>query len=116
MDVNKRLFKQLLATILRKHRTTMIDLEHFDRTRTVGLDKKIPVEEYGIKWLGGIIMLRRYTNDNNVEINANFGGYFDSLEINYYDIDSNDFITSNKQLIKELIQGVDQAYQNRNEV
>jgi len=50
-------------------------------------------------------MLRRYLNENNVEIIANVGGHFDSLEINYYDVDGDDFITGHKELIKELIQG-----------
>ena len=111
MNLNKRLFKEILTTtILRKHRHKMVNLEHFYRTRNVGLDKNTPVEEYGIKWDGGCVFLRRYINDNNVEISANIGSQFDSVEINYYDVDGDDFITSNKTLIKEMINCVEGDY------
>jgi len=110
MDENKRLFKQIITTtILRKHRHKMTDLTHFHRNRTVGREK-IPIEEYGIKWGGGTIMLRRYTNENNIEIFGNIDGHFDSLEINYFDINGTDFVNQYKQAIKEMIQGIEDKF------
>jgi hypothetical protein len=116
MDENKRLFKQIITTtILRKHRNKMSDLKHFHRKRRVGLEKT-PIEEYGIKWGGGTIMLRRYTDENNVEVFGNIGGHFDSLEINYFDINGADFVNQYKQAIKEMIQGIEVAYHPNNQV
>ncbi len=87
----------------------MKDLEFLDNKRAIGLNK-IPVEEYGFKWIGGTIMLRRYLNDNNVEIFGNIGGYFDSMEINYFDMDGTDFVYQYKQVIKEMIQGLENNF------
>lgn len=117
MDENKQLFKQILSTtILRKHRNKMKDLEHFYRKRNVGV-AKLPIEEYGIKWTGGSIMLRRYTSEDRVEIFGNIEAHFDSFEIYYYEANSNDFITANKELIKEMIRELEGAYNlNSNEV
>lgn len=111
MNVNKQLFKEILtSTILSKHSNKMANLEHFHYMRNVGLDKNIPIEEYGIKWKGGTITLRRYINESNIEVFGNIGGVFDSIEINYFDISTADFITPYKQLITEMIRGLETAY------
>lgn len=107
MDNNKKLFKAIISsTILRKHRDKMSDIEHFHRKRSVGIEK-IPVEEYGVKWGSGNITLRRYLNDTNTEVFIRIGQFMGSIELNYYDILCDDFITPNKDLIKEMIKDVE---------
>lgn len=114
MDNNKQEFKSILnSTVLRKYRDSFKGLEHFYNQRTVGT-KNTPIEEYGVKWIGGSIFLRRYLNEQRAELLVQMGGNFDSVEINFYDSDADNFVSISKTLIKETIREVELAYASTN--
>lgn len=109
MISNKAEFKKIIQyTILNKHRHKMGGLKHYHRTRVVGLDNNKPVEEYGIHWDGGDIGVRVYLNDNSFDVWAKIGKEYDCYTFDFYDND--EYIINNKQLIKEMIKGVEGSF------
>lgn len=97
------------STIIRKHEGKMSNIEYFTRRRNLSFDNK-PIEESGVKWDGGSITLRILMNENVAFVFIEIGGEANSIEINYYDNEREDFITPNKKIIKELFNETEYNY------